>query len=179
MSIVTQFAASTAGESGGIFEALGINWQMLVFQALAFLILVWLLSRYVYPPLMKAVDARQDKIEESAKAAVEAEKKADDTKAEMTKLLKQARGEASDIVTTAKEEAAAMIAAADAKAKARAERTVAEAHEQIEKDVIAARKALHNETLDLVAQATEKVIGKTVAPRVDEAIITAAVKEAK
>ena len=119
------------------------------------------------------------RVEASAKAAQEAEAKADATKAEMTKLLKQARDEASDIVSTAKEAATAAIEAADAKAKTRADHVLADAHEQIEKDIIAAKKALHNETLSLVALATEKVIGKTVTAKVDEDVIAAAIKEAK
>jgi F-type H+-transporting ATPase subunit b len=178
MNIVTQFAAAET-ESGGLFGALGIDWQMLIFQIVAFLILVWLMKRFVYPILMKTVDGRQEQIEEGIKAANEAEKKAEDMQAEVTKLLKQARTEAGEVVTTAKEEASAMLEKADARAKERADRTIAEAHEQIEKDVIAARKALHNDTLDLVALATEKVVGKTISSKADEAVIAAAVKEAK
>src|ERR1044072_8087888 len=104
MNIVTQFATAESG-SGGLFGALGIDWQMFVFQIVAFLILVWLMKRFVYPPLMKAVDKRQEQIEESVKVASQAEKKAEDLQAEMTKLLRQARTEASDVVATAKEEA--------------------------------------------------------------------------
>jgi F-type H+-transporting ATPase subunit b len=152
---------------------------MLVFQLVAFVVLVWLLGKFVYPPLIKAVDKRQADIEAGSKAAEAAEKKASDAKAEVTKLLKQARTEAADIVATAKDEATAALEKADAKSKARADRIVADAHDQIEKDVAAARKALHNETLELVTLATEKVVGKTVTSKVDEAVITAAVKEAK
>lgn len=170
-------AAGTA--SGGVFGALGIDWQMLVFQIIAFLILVWFLGKFVYPPLIKIVDKRQAQIEESAKATAAAEEKAAQTKAEMDKLLKQARAEASDIVTTAKEEATAALEKADKKAKERAERTLADAHEQIEKDIVAAKKALHNETLSLVTQATEKVLGKSVTATVDDTLVASAIKESK
>lgn len=178
MEILTQFAATEAA-SGGVLSALGIDWQMLIFQIVAFLILVFLMGKYVYPILMKTVDKRQAEIEASTQAAAEAEQKADQTKAEMAKLLKKARNEASDIVTTAKEEANAVLEKADKKAKERAERVVADAHEQIEKDVVAAKKALHNETLSLVAQATEKVLGKTVTAKVDDTLISEAIKESK
>jgi F-type H+-transporting ATPase subunit b len=85
--------------------------------------------------------------------------------------------EASDIVTTAKEEAAGLIAKSEEKSKVQAERIVAAAHESIEKDVLAARKALHNETVELVAQATEKVVGKSVSDTVDKKIIMESIKE--
>lgn len=180
MNIATQFAeAAHAEASGDLFTALGIDWQMLVFQLVSFVILVWLVGKFVYPPLMKTVDKRQADIEAGSKAAAEAEKKADDAKAEVAKLLKEARAEAADIVSTAKDEATAALEKADAKSKARAERIVADAQDQIEKDVAAARKALHNETLELVTLATEKVVGKAVTPKLDEAVVAAAVKEAK
>lgn len=178
MDILTQVAAAGPSE-GGIFGALGIDWKMLIFQIIGFLILVWLLGKYVYPVLMKTVDARQAEIEAGAKAAMEAEKKANQAKDEIEKLLRQARQDATEIVTTAKEEAAAAVEAADAKAKTRAERIVADAHDQLEKDIITAKKALHNETMSLVALATEKVVGKTVSAKVDDSVIATALKEAK
>jgi F-type H+-transporting ATPase subunit b len=178
MNILTQFAETDAA-SGGIFSALGIDWQMLIFQIVAFVILVSLLGKFVYPILIKTVDARHDDIEASTKAAQAAEKQAQEASKNIEKMLKQARTEAGEIVTTAKEEATAAIEAAETKSKERAERIVSEAHAQLDKDVIAAQKMLQNETLELVALATEKVIGKTVTPKVDEAVISTAIREAK
>lgn len=177
MNPFTHFAATETAASGDILTTLGIHWELLVFQIIAFLILVWALGKFVYPWLMKQVDERQAKIEESVKAAEEAEKKAETAQDEIAKLLKDARVEAKDIVTTAKDEAAAMVADAEGKAKQRAEKIVADAHDQLEKDVIAARKALHNDTIELVAMATEKIVGKTVSDSIDKKIITEAVKE--
>lgn len=177
MESLTQFAATEAGADKDIFSTLGIHWELLALQVVAFLILVWALSKFVYPWLMKQVDERQAKIEESVKAAEEAEKKAESAQEEVAILLKEARVEAKDIVATAKDEAAAMVAGAEAKAKQRANKIVADAQEQLEKDVIAARKALHNDTIELVALATEKIVGKTVSDSVDKKIIAAAVKE--
>ncbi len=178
MNILTHFA--TAEEpSSDVFGALGIDFSMLIFQGLAFLILVWVLGKYVYPTLIKVVDERQAKIEASTAAATEAEKKAAESKDAIEKLMKQARKEASEIVTTAKEEAAAALEKAEQKSKAQAQRIVTDAQAQIDKDIIAAKKALHNETLELVALATEKVIGKTVTPKIDNAVIAAAIKGVK
>jgi F-type H+-transporting ATPase subunit b len=178
MNILTQFA-STEEASSDVFGALGIDFSMLIFQAIAFLILVWLLGKYVYPTLIKVVDDRQAKIEASTAAATEAEKKATEAKDAVEKLMKQARIEAGEIVATAKEEAAATLEAAETKSKTAAERIVADAHVQIDKDIVAAKKALHNETLELVALATEKVIGKTVTPKIDDAVVSAAIKGVK
>jgi F-type H+-transporting ATPase subunit b len=167
-----QFAAS-----GDIFTSLGINGQMLLFQAVSFLILVFVLAKWVFPVLLKVVDERQELIEAGARAAQEAEKKAAEAEEQVKKALIEARSEAKDIVATAKDEAVAMITASEDKAKQRAEKIVADAHDQLEKDVIAARKALHNDTIELVALATEKVVGKIVDESVDKKIIAEAVKE--
>lgn len=172
-----QFAASSHEAGGDIFSSLGINGQMLLFQAVAFVILIVLLSKYVYPILIRAVDERQKNIEAGQRAAAEAEEKAARAQEEIAQMLKEARAEAKDIVATAKDEAAAMIADSEKKAKARAEKIVRDAHEQIEKDVIAARKALHNDTIELVALATEKIVNKSFADSVDKKVIATAVKE--
>lgn len=176
MNYLTQFAETKAAQAD-IFTTLGIDWRLLILQIIAFAILVWALGKFVYPWLMKSVDERQAKIEESVKAAEEAEKKAESAQEDIAKLLNEARTEAKDIVTTAKDEAAAMVADAEDKAKKRAEKIVADAHDQLEKDVIAARKALHNDTIELVALATEKVVGSAVDAKVDSKIIASAVKE--
>jgi F-type H+-transporting ATPase subunit b len=175
-SIVTMMAST--GESN-LFTALGIDWKLLILQTVAFLVLLWFLAKFVFPPLTRMLEKRDETIAAGVKAANAAEKKAGEAQEEMAKLLKQARKEASDIVSTAKEEAVAVVEASDAKSKARAERLLADAHVQVEKDIAAAKRDLHNETLNLVALATEKVVGKTVTSKVDDAIIAAAVREAK
>jgi len=173
MQTFTQFAASD------IFSALGIDWKMLVFQVIGFVILVWLMAKFVYPPLLKTIDKRQEQIEASSEAAKEAEEKAAKASKEITKLLAEARKEASEIVTTAKEEATALASETEAKSKAESERIVAAAQDTIAKEVLAAKKALHNETIELVASATEKVVGKAVNASVDTKVIKAALEESK
>jgi F-type H+-transporting ATPase subunit b len=174
--ILTQLA-STTESSNNVFVALGIDWKLLILQIVAFLILVWLLGKYVYPWLMKSVDERQDAIEAGAKAAEEAKQKAEKAEQDVAALLAVARKEAKDIVSTAKDEATAAVEAAESKAVGRAKKIVESAHEQIEKDVIAAKKTLHNETIDLVAEATEKILGSAVDSKVDQKVVTQAIKE--
>ena len=179
MDIARQFAAAPQVASEGIFSALGINWMMLIFQIVAFLILVWLLGKFVYPWLLKSVDERQEKIEAASKAAAEAQTAAADAEARVEKLLKKARAEAADIVATAKLESAAALSASEEKAKKRAEQIVADAQSEIAKEVISAKKALHNETIELVALATEKLVGSAVSKTIDESLIRDALKAAE
>lgn len=177
--LLLQFAATEAPAKTDVFSSLGIDWTLLIFQIIAFGILVVVLGKWVYPIFINVIDKRQAMIEESTRAAIEAEKNAEKTQAEIDKLLTEARTEAREIVATAKEEATGMVADAEAKSKSQAEHIVANAHESIAKEVLAAKKALHNETIDLVAAATEKVVGKALDAKVDTNVIKTAVEESK
>lgn len=170
-------AAEAAAPKADMFTALGIDWQMLIFQGLAFLILVWILAKFVFPPLLKAVDNRQAAIEESTKAAVEAEKKAESAEAKIEATLKQARLEATDIVTTAKDEATAAIEKAETQAKTRAERIVSEAHEDIAKEVLVARNTLKKDTLKFVKQAAGIASGHVADDKFDTELVKKSIQE--
>lgn len=176
MNFLSQFAAEHEA-SGDIFSALGIDWRLLILQIVAFLILVVLLGKFVYPWLMKSVDERQANIEAAAKAAAKAQEAVEKNKEEVASLLDEARKEAADIVSTAKLEAAELVSASEEKARTSAEQIVAAAHDQIEKDVEQVKKELYNETLELVAMATEKVIGTKLTEKADSDLIAKAVKE--
>lgn len=180
VSYLIQFAeASSHAEEGGVFAALGIDWKMLIFQIIGFLILVWVMGKFVYPVLMKVVDERQAKLDASAKAAAAAEAKAQSAEEDIKELLANAKKDAADIVATAHDEAATTISAAHNKAKATADLIVKNAHDQLDKDVAAARKALQNDTIRLVAQATEKVVGASITKTVDTSLIKKSIEDAK
>lgn len=173
-------AANTSHEaSGDIFSALGIDWKLLILQIVAFIILVWLLGKFVYPWLMKSVDERQKNIEEAARAAKKAQDSAAESEAETAQLLAEARKEAAQIIETAKLEATDMVATSEAKAKASAEKIVADAQAQISKDIDKARRELHDETIALVSLATEKLIRQKLDKKADETLIVELLKEAK
>jgi len=176
---LTQFATTETAKKQDIFSSLGIDWMLLLFQLVAFLILIVLLKKFVYPFLVKAVDERQEKVEAGIKAAQEAEIKAIAAQEQVEKLLVKARKEASDIIEIAKTEAAASIKTAEDKAKNRAQRITDQAHEQIEQDVVTARMMLRQDTADLIALATEKVTNNTLDKKIDTRVIEAALKESK
>lgn len=179
MNFLSQFASENTEASGDIFTALGIDWRLLILQIIAFMILVFLLGKFVYPWLIKAVDSRQEQIDATSKALEEAQKLSADNQAQVTELLDKARKEAADIVGTAKQESADMVAKSEEKAKTSAEQIVASAHQEMDKDIENARKMLYNETLDLVSLATEKVVGVKIDKKADSELITRAVKESK
>ncbi len=179
--ILTQLAseAGSTEASGDLLASLGIDWTLLIVQLVAFLILVWLLGKYVYPVLIKTLDAREAKIEEAGKAAEAAEKKAEAAESKIEDVLKKARLEAADIVATAKNEATMMVEKAESNAKSRSERIVAEAHEDIQKDVLAARKTLEKDVINLVKQAASIAVSGVADSKLDDALIRKSVEKAK
>lgn len=178
MNFVTLLAAAPEAQ-GGIVEALGIDWRLLILQIVAFLVLVAVLGKFVYPWLMKQVDERQENIEAAAQAASKAQEAAAESKEETAQLLAEARKEASDIIATAKLEATELKSQTEEKAKQTAEKIVADAQAEISKEIEQAKKELHNQTLDLVALATKQVTAGAMTAAIDDAVIEAAIKQSK
>lgn len=175
-----QFATAAAhAPKESILDGLGINFTLLILQAIAFLLMVFILAKWVYPVFLRIIDERQEKIDESTKAAEKAQKAAEKAEANVSNELAKARKEAADIVATAKAEATQMVEKADKNAKARAERIVAEAHEEIDKSVIAAKKTLERETLQLVKKAAGLAVAGVADSKLDEKLIKKSIEEAK
>ena len=169
--------AAHQASSPNLFEALGINAQLLITQGLAFLVLVFLLGKFVYPALVKAIDNRRATIEASMQEAKESREALEKAEAKATELLEQARKEADDIVARTHKEATTMITEAEDKAKARAEHVVKDARAQLDVDVRKAREALKKQTVELVALATEKIVKEKLDERKDASLIKDALQE--
>ena len=75
--ILTQFANSGASEKAGLFDSLGIDWALLAFQTVAFLILLFVLHKFVYPPMMEMLVKREKDLKAADAAAKSAKENAD------------------------------------------------------------------------------------------------------
>lgn len=179
MDYVTIVAAAETGGSSGLVNALGLNGGSLIINTLAFLILVGLLGKFVYPVLVKAIDQRRETIEASLEQAKEAQAASEDAEKKIDELLAGARKDADEIVARSHAEAAAMVSEAEGKAKQRAEQIVAEARNQLASDVNKARESLKKDTLQLVALATEKVIDEKLDASKDAKLVEGALQNAK
>ena len=172
-------AAAHGEEKADLLSSLGIDVRLLIVQTLAFLILLWVLTKFVYPVLSAMLDKREATIREGIEAAEKAEKNATEANAEVEKLLAKARKEAGAVIASAKDEAASIVETANENATKQTERMVARATADIEKEVESARGALRSETIGLVALATEKVVGGMVTDAVDKKVIAKALKDAE
>ncbi|HSW92561.1 MAG TPA: F0F1 ATP synthase subunit B [Patescibacteria group bacterium] len=163
--------------SPGLFEALGINWKLLVEQAIAFLILVGILGKFVYPALMKSIDDRREQIEAGLKEAKESQEVLEKAETKVAELLEGARKDADEILARTHQEAASVVADAEEKAKTRAEQIVADARQQLSVDIAKAREQLKKDTVELVGLATERIIGEKLDDRKDADLVKKALAQ--
>jgi F-type H+-transporting ATPase subunit b len=164
---------------GGLFQALGLNWQSFFLDLAAFLVTAYVIGKYVFPPLTKALDAKREELEAATRLESEAGAKLEDAKSQAVAVIKDARTAADEISATAKADAAAQLEAARKRAQEQGDRLVAEAREQLSRDVLAARKQLKGETAALVAEATEAVLGEKLDRDHDGKLISRSLEEAK
>ena len=118
-------------------------------------------------------------INDSVKAAKAANERSEKAGQEIAEQLKAARAEANEIVAAARDQSAQMLVDSEKEAGRRAESLVESAKAQLSRDVEAARKTLRSETANLVALATEKVVGETIDDKHDNKIIDRAINNAE
>lgn len=133
----------------GLIEGLGINLKLLLAQLVNFLILLLVLMKLVYRPVLKMLDERSRIVKESLEKAkeVEEEKRAIDEKRK--EILLHAREEALKIIEEAKKEARQIKEEIRKAAQADAERLIKKAEEQIQREKDELLVELRKKALDL------------------------------
>ncbi len=174
----TYFANTEAAESGGLLGALGIDGRLFVTQLIAFLVLLFVLKKWVFPPIIRAIDKRQETIDATVREAAEARKALETAEEKAEAVLVEARKEAEAVLARSHEEASRAVAESETKAKERAEQIVADARTQLDVDVKKARAALKKDAVQLVAAATEQIIAEKVDTAKDKALIERSLEKA-
>ena len=178
LQTLSHFAAEGAASSGGL-GVLGLNLQSFLFQLITFVIVLLILRKYVFGKLVTTLEARRKAVEDSLKNAAATADELHKTEAHIAEMLKSARAQADDIVAVAHKEASVMVEEAEVKAHKKADHIVSEAQNQLDQEVAKARKAIRQETVQLVAAATEKLIGEKLDAKRDGTLIERALKEAE
>ena len=173
------FIMADSGGLAGLFQALGINLQTFALDLAAFLITAYIVAKWVFPPLNKALEAKKDELQAAAKMQQDATAKLDEAGKQAAAVVREARDSADEILATAKSDSAAQLEAARKRATEQGDRLVAEAREQLSRDVLAARKQLKGETAQLVAEATGAVLREKLDGHGDSKLIERSLEEAK
>lgn len=178
--LITTFAeaASHGAEPQGI-AALGIDPWAILAQGVTFLLLVWLLKKFAFTKIVDILEERRKTVEQSLDKAEELSKKNEAAEKRVNALLHDARQEAEDIVNKSHEEAGSIVQEAEDAASNKAEKIIADGKLQIQNEVEKARKALKEETLELVSRATSVVLDEAVDAKKHENLVKKALQETK
>lgn len=144
--------------------SLGIDWKLLLSQVVNFLILLFVLKRYLYGPVVKMLSDRREKVTKSMEDVKAAEEKLATAQMESKKILDKAVNEADSIAKAAKksaqDEASKILADASEKAQKVSQNAKISAEREKDQIVEKAKKNL----AELVTIATEKIIEIKPAP---------------
>ena len=143
-----------------VLGTLGINWMLFMAQLVNFGIVVFVMWKWVYTPLLAVLDKRNKEIEDGLKNAQAAKKNLADANLEKEAILKEARVVSNSILDEAQSKADKMRGEKLAQAKEEIEKIVAEAKDKIQNERAASFSALQGDIAELVAEATTKVVGK-------------------
>ncbi len=150
---------------------------LFIWSMVTFLILVALLYKFAFNPLMRMQKARQDQIHQSI---VEAEKLRDEAQELLVSYKQQlsaAREEAASIVDRARKAGESTKAEVLEEARVQAEATLAKARQQIERDTNQALQRIREEVADLTIAATEKVARTSLSQEDQLRLIQEAINE--
>jgi F-type H+-transporting ATPase subunit b len=168
--------ATEAVASGGI-GSIGLDWHSLVLQIINFAILLLLLKKFAYKPILDILESRHKKVEESLKNAKDIEKLKISLEKEKETILKDAHAKAQNILEQSKKQAGEMLTAAEQKAADRDQQLLAAANAKIAHETEQVHKSLLNEAATFIAKATEKVLNRKLDSTVDHAFINEAIAE--
>ena len=131
---------------------------LIFWTSVVFLILLVLLKRMAWTPILNNVDARNKSIEEALEAAKNARDEMSNLKADNDRILKEARAERDEMLKEAREIKASIISEAKNAAKDEADKMIASAKVVIENEKAGAISELKNTVGSLSVDIAEKVL---------------------
>jgi F-type H+-transporting ATPase subunit b len=129
---------------------------------IAFAIIVWLLAKFVIPPINRAMTARQEAIRQQFAELDEAQADARKAEADYKDQLNNAKHEAARIREEAREQGAQIVQEARTRAQTEADRIIEHAHAQIEADRKAAFASLRREVGTLATTLAGRIVGESL-----------------
>lgn len=149
----------------------------LIAQMIVFLILIWFTMKYIWPPLMTAMDERAKRISEGLSAAEKARKDLADADARVADEIRKARVEAAAIIDKAHQQANQIVDKARQDAIVEATRQKATAAADIESMAHRAREELRGQVASLAVSGAEKILKREIDANAHKALLDQLVAE--
>lgn len=131
-------------------------------QMIAFGIFVYLTMRYIWPPIVEAMEQRKKSIAEGLDAADRAKKDLNLAKKKAGEDLKEAKVEAAGIIEIANKRSSQIVDEAKEQAREEGARIITAAKAEVEQEVNRAREALRKEVSALAIAGAEKILESSV-----------------
>ena len=134
----------------------------LFMQAAAFAAFIWFTARFIWPPLMRAIDTRQKQIADGLAAGEQGRQSLASTEKRIADMMTEAKTRSSEIIAQGDKLKTETIDAAKAQAKVEADRILAGAKSEIEQEIMRAKEALRNQVADLAVAGAAKILKREV-----------------
>ena len=136
----------------------------LIAQALAFALFIWFTVKFIWPPLMRAIEQRQKQIADGLAAGDQGRRDLEAAGRRAHEELEKARERVGEIIGSAEKRDAQMLEEAKAAARAEAERILAAAKADIDQQVARAKEMLREQVAALAVSGAEKILRREVNP---------------
>lgn len=140
-------------------------------QGLAFAGLIWIIATKIWPPLLAAIEERQQKIADGLAAAERSQKDLAQAQQKVDEALREARVQANEIIAKAEIRAAQIVEQAKHDAVAEGGRQIATAQAEIDASIFRARENLRKQVGAIAVAGAEKLIGKEINASIHAALI--------
>jgi F-type H+-transporting ATPase subunit b len=149
----------------------------LIAQAAAFGIFIWFTARFVWPPLLRAIETRQKQIADGLAAAERGRKDLELASKRAEDIVGQARERSQEILTQAEKRASQIVDEAKGQAKTEGDRIIAGAKAEIDREVFRAKEALRTQVAVLAVQGAEKILRREVDTKAHADLLNAVAAE--
>lgn len=163
----------------GIFKDFGVEPVLLLAQAINFLILLFVLKKILYKPILKVLEDRKKRIEESLLQAEQIKAELEKAEQSRREIIKEASERSNLILEESKQGAGKLITEARQFAKKEAEIILHRTEEALAAEREKMRKELEKEVVSLVVTVSAKVLGKVLTQDLNKKITNETIKELK
>lgn len=143
---------------GALFSAFGVDWHLLLIQAVNFALLLAVLTYFLYRPILRIIDERREKVAEGVRLAQQAQSKLEDAKTQGDKMVSDAGREAEVLIATARARASETSAEASRAAEAKADAILKDAQSRAEEAKRLAMQESSKEIARAAMLAAEKIL---------------------
>jgi F-type H+-transporting ATPase subunit b len=149
----------------------------LIGQFLVFAILIWFTVKFIWPPLMKAVEDRQKKIADGLAAAERGQKDLQNASVEAQKVIDEARAKSLKILEQANKRSAEIVEEARSTAISEGQRLVADARSEVGLEQSRARDALRKDVATLAVAGASRLLQREIDPKAHADLIEQLARE--